>query len=381
MNCDSTDRTRSADAYVDSDRVTVALFASLLDDEPWTAFLDALSSAASASWATLILTPRGGDRPGLILTPGADPGVGRDYIRRLFANDPFTGLPDGKVTHFRDFVPAAALDRNAAYRDFLSRTSSDEVIGVDIRETAGLELRLRLTRAADEPPFAAADSRALERLVPELRIALRLFDRLATSETERAIYAGAVAQMAVGMVILDRHGKVLRLNGRADSILAERDGIALHGDMVRLADAALARLFHARLNDGVAVEQALTLRIERPSGGGYLLIVAVSANAPDHVSAGGGPATVLFLTDPLHSPQISPAALIKLLGLTRAEAGIAADIAGGHSLADTAVRNGVSPNTVRAHLRAIFTKTGVKRQSQLVHLVHHSLPGLTRPAD
>jgi DNA-binding CsgD family transcriptional regulator len=366
--------------YADADDVVVALFASLLDDAPWSAFLERLATAASAAWATLILTPRAGDQPGMILTPGADPGIGLDYTRRLFANDPFTGLPEGKVSHFREFVSAAALDRNVAYREFLSQTSSDEVLGLDIREAGGLELRLRLTRAADQPPFDPSDYQRLEQLVPHLRTALRLFDRLATGETERGIYAGAVAQMAVGVVILDWRGKVIRLNARASEILAECDGVALHNATIRIDDSELARQLHARI---IHTDDAglLTLRISRPSGHGDLLLIAGSANAPDYLVAGGGPATVLFLNDPVRSPRISANALRDLLGLTQSEAGIAANIASGLSLADVAVHHGISPNTVRAHLRAIFNKTGVKRQSQLVHLVHHSLPGLTRPAD
>lgn len=378
----SDNRPATADAthYADADDVVAALFASLLDDVPWSAFLDRLAPAASAAWATLILTPRTGDRPGMILTPGADPDIGLDYTQRLFAHDPFTGLPEGKVSHFREFVSAAALDRNVAYREFLAQTSSDEVLGLDIREDGGLELRLRLTRAADQPLFEPVDFQRLEHLVPYLRTALKLFDRIATGEAERGIYAGAVAQMAVGVVILDRHGKVIRLNARATEILAECDGVALANATIRINDNALARQLYARLmqTDDVGL---LTLRIPRLSGHGDLLLIAGSANAPDYLVAGGGPATVLFLNDPVRSPRISADALKDLLGLTPSEAGIAADIATGLSLADVAVNHGISPHTVRAHLRAIFNKTGVKRQSQLVHLVHHSLPGLMSPAD
>jgi DNA-binding CsgD family transcriptional regulator len=364
--------------YADLPALLGSLFSSLLDDEPWAGFLDHLSRSASASWATLILTPRSADQPGMILTPGADPDVGRDYASRLFVGDPFTGLPEGKVMHFREFVSADVLSRNAPYREFLSQTSSDEVLGVDIADRNGMELRLRLTRGRDEPPFRHRDFVHLERLVPHLRIALRLFDRLAAGEAEQRIYAGAIAQMAVGIIILDRNGKVIRLNARASTILAERDGIQLRGDMVVLDDPELGRQLHARLLK--PEETPLTLRLERPSGHGDLLLVVGDANAPGYVTAGGGPASVLFLNDPGSTPRVSPDAIRDLLGLTQSEATITAEMANGASLSDTAVRLGISPNTVRAHLRSIFAKTGVKRQSQLVQLVHHSLPGLTRRA-
>lgn len=366
------------DHYPDAEDVIAALFASLLDAEPWTGFLHRLAAAAAVGWATLILTPRNGTQPGLILTPGADPGVGLEYRRRLFAIDPFTGLPEGKVSHFRDVVSAQALDRTVAFQAWMEGTSSLEVIGVDLREPGGLELRLRLTRAATQPPFEAAELRRLQRIVPHLRVALRLFDHLAATETEKRIFAGAVAQLAVGVVILDRDGKVVRLNGRATAILAERDGIAMRAGAVLLDDTELGRQLHARLAQP-EVATPLALRIERPSGRGDLLLVVSSANAPDYVTASGGPATVLFLNDPSQSPRVLPEALRDLLGLTRSEAGIAADIGDGMTLVQIAARHGISPNTVRSHLRSIFAKTGVKRQSQLVHLVHHSQPGLIGP--
>ncbi|HET8612969.1 MAG TPA: LuxR C-terminal-related transcriptional regulator, partial [Sphingomonas sp.] len=67
----------------------------------------------------------------------------------------------------------------------------------------------------------------------------------------------------------------------------------------------------------------------------------------------------------------------ELLGLTAAEAAIAARLADGSALADIAAELGIAHNTARAHLRAIYAKTGVNRQSRLVHLIHHSLAGLS----
>jgi DNA-binding CsgD family transcriptional regulator/PAS domain-containing protein len=359
--------------YADTPGVLAALFSSLLDDEPWSAFLDRLRHAAQASYATLILTPRTAEQPGMILTPGADPTIGADYASRLFTIDPFTGLPEGQVARFSDFVSEETLQKNPAFREFMS---SLEVLGVDIDLPDRVELRLRLTRAAHEPPFMRDDIARLQRLVPHVRIALKLFERLSSVETEQRIYAGAVAQMAIGVIILNRDGKALRLNSHASAILAKADGVSLHNGEIEFASSDLARQVRSRLTDTKDTDP-LTLRINRPSGAGDLLLVISRAPGPDHVAAGGGPAAVLFLTDPTHTPPIAADAVRDLLGLTPGEAEVAARLADGLSLAEVADRLGISPNTVRAHLRSIFGKTGVKRQSQLIQLVHHSLPGLS----
>ena len=250
---------------------------------------------------------------------------------------------------------------------------------MEISEGDALQLRLRYTRRAGAPPFKPADMARMEALVPHLRVALRLFDRLATGETEQRIYAGAVERMAVGVIMLDQAGKVVRLNPLASAILAERDGIALNGSRLTVDDAAGARQLQAALTrePGAAPQ---TVRIARPSGAGDLCLVMGEADAPEHVSARGGPAKVLFISDPGQPPSLSVDSIRQLLGLTQGEAAIAADVASGLSLADSAARLGISPNTARAHLRAIFSKTGMKRQSQLMHLIHQSLPSLARVA-
>ena len=366
-----------ADNDVDMPALLESLYASLLDVAPWRSFLDRLTDFAEADFVTLILTPRRAERPGLLLTPGADPAVEENYVRELFAGDPFTGLPEGRVVHFRDFVRADQQRRNAAYFEFLRQTSSDEVIGVEISEGEALQLRLRYTRRAGERPFDTADTARMEALVPHLRIALRLFDRLATGETEQRIYAGAVERMAVGVVMLDHSGRVVRLNSIASAILAEADGVALKGSRLVLEDVTMGRHFQAALAREPGAPP-YTLRIGRPSGAGDLCLVIGETEASEHVNARGGPTKVLFLSDPGQLAGVSTEAIRDLLGLTWGEAAVAADVASGLSLADSAARLGISPNTARAHLRAIFSKTGVKRQSQLMHLVHQSLPGLPR---
>lgn len=358
--------------YPDLPGVLAALFGGLLEALPWSAFLERLRDAAEASHATLILGPRPDAPPRLILTPGADPDIDADYARRLFASDPFVGLPEGRVARFADFVSEAALHSAPAFRAFMRGM---EVLGVDLRLGERVELRLRLTRADNGPPFGPADTARLQRLVPHLRNALALFDRLAAIETEQLIYAGAVAQMAIGVVTVDRRGRVLRTTPHAAAILAQGDGLALRDGRVVPDDPGLARALRARLADEDA--PPLTLRVPRPSGSGELLLVI--DRPPDAGPAGAGPAAVLFLTDPSHGGGISVSTVQERLGLTRSEAAVAAALAEGLASAQVAARLAISPHTVRAHLRSIFAKTGVRRQSQLVQLVHHSLPGLGRP--
>jgi DNA-binding CsgD family transcriptional regulator len=56
-------------------------------------------------------------------------------------------------------------------------------------------------------------------------------------------------------------------------------------------------------------------------------------------------------------------------GLTRAEARVAFAVSAGTSVVAAADVLGVSPNTVKSHLRSVFMKTGMRGQVELARLM------------
>jgi DNA-binding CsgD family transcriptional regulator len=88
------------------------------------------------------------------------------------------------------------------------------------------------------------------------------------------------------------------------------------------------------------------------------------AEAPE-----SGPTTVLVLIDLANTAQPAPTPLELIFGLTKAEARLAIQFAGGKSPAEIAKQSGLSMGTVRSHLAAVFAKTQTKRQGELVALL------------
>jgi DNA-binding CsgD family transcriptional regulator len=87
---------------------------------------------------------------------------------------------------------------------------------------------------------------------------------------------------------------------------------------------------------------------------------------------------ILFLHDPSARLKIEPATLGTLYGLTPAEARVAALLARGRTVSEICALLGVSPNTVRTHLKRVLQKTQTRTQAQLVHVLLAGLAGLGR---
>ena len=60
-----------------------------------------------------------------------------------------------------------------------------------------------------------------------------------------------------------------------------------------------------------------------------------------------------------------------------AEAALALLLANGYTLDEAAVELKIRKNTIRAHLRSIFAKTGVRRQTTLIHLLLNSVASIS----
>lgn len=81
------------------------------------------------------------------------------------------------------------------------------------------------------------------------------------------------------------------------------------------------------------------------------------------------PAALIAVTDLDHPQKIRRGELVALFGLTAREADVAALVCEGFTTERVSQELGISEYTVRQHLKAVFGKVGVARQSELVSLI------------
>ncbi|MCV2892738.1 response regulator [Lentibacter sp. XHP0401] len=184
----------------------------------------------------------------------------------------------------------------------------------------------------------------------------------------------ALDLIAVGVILLDGHGKPVHLNRGAQEMISVADIIIGPNDTIRSPDPLSDRDLQRALSDTLAMA-----RQGREKVAGVMLHVPQSLNtAPvmicsliQSISASADtPHVALFLTAQDHRKPVNEPLLMDLFGLTQTEARVAAALSRNTRPADVALELGVSQTTISFHIRNLFQKTGTNRQADLIALIH-----------
>lgn len=190
------------------------------------------------------------------------------------------------------------------------------------------------------------------------------------------VLQGILERLGTAALIVDVSGRVRFHN------LSER---ALLGDGVSIADGMLrawSKKDQAKLEGGI--EAALSSRsavaseaidLERPSGGRPLLLSVAPLTTHDAslsiraVRDAKRSLALVLIGDPEQPTSNDPTGALQVMGLTKAEADVAALIGKGSSPRAVAATLGKTEGTVRTDLKHVFSKLDLSRQSELALLV------------
>ncbi len=354
------------------------IYEAAMDSSQWTRCLESIRNEFDANFASLIVRAGGGSDLGLIVSAsGGVPIPGNN--NPLIEISPFSNLPVDRLVTMGDILSESDWRATTYYRDWCEPRGVFHVMACDISTKDGSVYGFRLTRPESKESFSAAERLLAERLIPHLRRALNLHEAVHHDRRVSSLYSHAMAQLMVGVIVLDETGKIQECNAMAKGILEMNDGLRIAGNQLEATYATdgrkLQRLVRDALIQQVAGKVSLieAMSVSRPSGKVSWGVV-VQAISPDQWTEGKHrPSVVIFVRD-AEGKAYPPVRLAQqLFQLTPAETALAIQLANGLSLEEAAEALNIRRNTARAHLRSIFSKTGVRRQTELVRIFLNSV--------
>ncbi len=256
-------------------------------------------------------------------------------------------------TEPRDEETASASDRLATALERIGRIYAELLDVLD-----GTQSEADVSAPAADP----AEVSAL--LAGHQERAQRLWDQIRENAGLRAAFEATLDWLAFGLLVVDSEARVLAANRRARELLCLGDGIRESAGRIVGSRSEVTRQIRAGVEAAIASEEhaARLLVVERDAARALELFIDP---LPDSAREGRVRLATIGIGDPDAAVRIPPQWLRDLYGLTPRESEVASLLAEGRRLGDIAEALGISLNTVKVRLQAVFEKTGTHRQAEL----------------
>ena len=294
----------------------------------------------------------------------------RNYYPRDEAIPRLYGLRDGELVHKADLYTDREKRMSATYNEFrrAHHTQNGLFLGIETHDGSGVVMSFG--NSVEREGWGNDQIQTIQRLVPHIRQFARVRRAMADAEALGASLSELLENRRTGFIQIDRRGRILEANDRARDILLKRDGLRDEEGVLAAED----REEHAKLQRLVA--QALPLYGVHGAGASMkitrrkiktplvLEIHPVRKLRMDH--PGGQLGALVLVVDPARRPRVDPVLAAAVLGLTPMEGRVAVAILTGRTAAGIANALGCAESTVKTHLKRVYDKLGITKQTELV---------------
>jgi DNA-binding CsgD family transcriptional regulator len=310
-------------------------------------------------------------------TANCGPEMMDKYLSYYYQHDVWVNkammYPRNVILGSDDIISDSEFRESLIYRDICRLTGTFYVLGalLSIGDPHGAFGVFGVLRSEKDGLFPAEQKRRGAILVPHLKRALQLRERLRGIDIQQRAIHEALEGLAVGVMVAAENGRLLFANTVADKLLRIGNGLSVLGTRLRAAQPALDHALQRSIRDaaqasiGRAAQAGGMLTIPREERKPLGLSI-YPFSAPSALSGASARVVLIFVSDPEGRPLPRREALAQMYGLTLAEARLCEALITGERLHDYAERSGVSFQTVKTQVARIFDKTGHARQTDLV---------------
>ena len=281
--------------------------------------------------------------------------------------------PFGRVFRTTDFYTEEELKTSAAYDVLRNLGNAGNAINVRLDVPEGSRIFWEINDPVNGESWSSAQLGTIRRLMPHIRHFVRVQQTLSSAGALATTLTELLDATGVGVIQLNARGRIFEMNDRARDLLRSGDTLYDEGGFLL-----------ARAPQDNAELEGLLGRAVPPIGrqgkGGSMiarrgaplppLVVHVNPAPYREADFGAWPVAALVLVvDPSSGHGVDPEVVAATLGFTGMESRVAVLIAEGMNAREVAAAMGRTENTIRSHLKSMYAKHKLTRQSELARLV------------
>lgn len=364
------------------ERVLVSLHDAMLDDTLWPATSALLDEACGMQGNALVIGAGPPDAlrissVGFYSRGEQQEGLEREYLEVYHPIDErvprLRRLPDSRLVPVTELYTAEELRTSPTYNEVMLRLNAQDGLNVRLAEPDGDHITWALGDPVGRSGWESSQLTMVKALLPHIRQFVRVRRALVKAEALSASLTALLDTAQIGILHLDRYGRIVEMNDRARAILRQGDGLVDQGGVLSACVPAdrdrLERLVAGALPTSSTPAVSGSMTIRRPSVWLPFVVHVKPVGSRQRDFGARRVAAQVLLVEPGHAPRIDPLLVEATLGLTPMESRIAAWVTEGMTVREIAKATGLTERAIRWHLYRAYHKHGLSGQVDLVRLV------------
>ena len=364
------------------ERILASLYDAMLDDTRWPATSALIDEGCGITGNALMV----GEGPtddlrvlfvGLYYRGQRREDLEREYLDVYHPTDEriprFRQLPDSHLVHIKELFTAEELKTSPTYNEALLRAKHQDSVAVRLDEPDGSHMSWILGDPVSSAGWGSSQITMVQALLPHIQQFIRVRQALVRAQARDTTVTTLLDSPRIGVLHLDRRGRILAVNDRARSILRHGQALSDRDGVLRARQSAdqlrLERLVAGALPPAGAVAVSGSMLLRRPPGLPPLVVRVKPVGVPQPDYGARHVAALVLIVEPGSPHRIDPDLVARTLGLTPLESQVAVWLAEGKSVRDMAEATGRTPGSIYWHLKQIYQKQPIARQADLVRLV------------
>lgn len=364
---------------INSSRLLQKLYLAAADDQNLAPFLSELALAYNASLATIATMEGPSRRDGLRVSGCANETEEAPRLPEYYAvRSPFRPIMMLSSNLGRVLTSSSMLSRERQARDqFINeflRPAGHQYLATGIFAREGDRFNYFVLNRGDRLGEFEDDAvLGLGEMVPHFQTMFQLRGTMIARDRHLDFFNATMAERSVGLVVLDRSGRVQSMNEIASTIFCDNDGLAISGGTLVAVNSddnrKLQQEIFSLLNSPILSRPGSTVFVRRRAGGRPFRLQIMPLSLRKYYFAGDGvELAIQIFSEPVAEHGLD-AGLASQFGLSPSEMRVAEHLVAGHPVKRVAQMLGNSVNTIRVHRRNLYRKLGVARHYDLVRLL------------